>query len=139
MNGRAGGERVTEILPCIADDPQSVGRGVEVHAERSALESDGEFGHLECLRCVGVDRVDAPAIAQAVQLPVLNAEIDAYKHLIVVLQTRYGADLLEPRGPTLIEFHQPLIEGEAKDRQARGPTEVGALAAERVPIGGGGG
>ena len=60
------GERVTKILPRIADDPQSVGGGVEVHAERNALERDGELVHLECLRRVRVDRVDASAIAEAV-------------------------------------------------------------------------
>ena len=47
-------------------------------------------------------------------------------------------DLFEAAGPTLIELHQRLIGGEAKDGQARGPTEVGASAAAFL-IGGGGG
>ena len=125
------GKRMTQILAGIADDPQRIGSGVEVHAEEIALEIDGELGHLERLGGARVDRVDPAAVAEPVELPVLDPEIDADQRVVVALQAIHGPDLSLSSGPTLPERHEFLIGGEPEDGQPLGPGEVEALAAKR--------
>ncbi|MEH3076044.1 MAG: hypothetical protein PGN11_05115 [Quadrisphaera sp.] len=64
-----------------------VGRRVEVHPEGRALQPDGQLGDLGGGAAAGVEGVDAALVADAVELAVLHAVVDA-DQLRVALQPR---------------------------------------------------
>ena len=80
---------------------------------------------------LGVDGVDAAPVADAVELAVLDAEVDADERGVRPLEAVDVTDVPRPVGTALAEPHQPLIGGEADDGQAPVLDEVGAVATAR--------
>ena len=97
------GERLSEVLAGVADDAQGVGGRIEVCSEAIAVELHGELGHQVCLGSVGVNRVDSTAVADPVELSVLNTEIDSDERRVVTTQSVHRPDVFRARRIALPE------------------------------------
>src|SRR5262249_12034230 len=120
-----------QVLAGVAQDAEPVGGRVEVHRERRRrrIERHGELVHERRLSARRVDRVDAAAVADAVELAVLDAEVDADERAVRARETRDGPDDLRLVGRVRRKAQQPPVGGEADGLQALDPC---AAAVPRV-------
>ena len=89
--GAARVDIVPEVLAGVADDAEPIGRGVEVHAERGAVERHRQGAHQRARRGHRIECIDASGVADPVEQPVLHPVVDA-DQAGVARQARDGAD-----------------------------------------------
>jgi hypothetical protein len=66
---------MVSVLPGVADDAQPISRRIKVHSEECAVQGCGQRRHPDGRRRIRVNRVDTPAVADAIEQPVLRPEI----------------------------------------------------------------
>jgi hypothetical protein len=108
---------VRKVLPGITDDSQPIGRRVEIDAEEGPRQRDRQRIHERRLRRRRVDRVDATAVADTVQLSVLNPEVDTDKRGIGPRETCNKADVSRSARGVRSEPHEPAVVGQSDDPQ----------------------
>ena len=96
---------VREVLAGIADDPQPVGSRVEVDAKGRSHQRHRQCVDERRLGTLRIERVDAAAIADAVQFPILHAEIDPDERRVGAVETADVPDLTRSLGGRRSERH----------------------------------
>lgn len=125
---------VAQVLAGVADDAQAVGGGVEVDAEVLTRQCDGELGDLDCLR-VAVDGVDAALVADAVELAVLDPEVDTDQLPVPLRPDTLPNDQLSPGLVTWKPTRRwsevsPTLMRLGDAARPRGPNGVGSVSAD---------